>query len=251
MQRYFISNECIKNNMIYIKGDDFHHIRNVMRMRINQEALFCDQDGKVYLAELREYLSNEAIFKVKEIIYHYPELKYDVTIAQGLIRRDKQEEVIRRITELGAKMYIPVIMERSIIKVNNKEDNKRDRMLKIIKEASEQSHRTKMMELLNIVSFEELISLSKQYDLRLFAFEESGRSGNSLFKKYLREFSGQKILVLVGPEGGFSPGEVEVLTRNNFQAIGLGPRILRTETAPLYIMSAISYELELGGKNDS
>lgn len=251
MQRYFINNEWIKNNKIYITGDDYHHIRNVMRMRINQEALFCDEDEQVYLASLEEYLSHEAVFIIKEKVNHQPELIYEVTIAHGLVRRDKQEEVIRRITELGAKRYIPVIMERSIIKVRDKEDHKRERMLKIIKEASEQSHRTKMMELSNIVSFNELLNISTQYDLLMFAYEESGRNGNSTFKKALEEFVGQKILVLVGPEGGFNPQEVEVLLQHNFKSIGLGPRILRTETAPLYIMSAISYELELGEQNDS
>lgn len=250
MQRYFINNDCIRKNTIHIKGDDYHHIRNVMRMKVGQEALFCDEKEKVYLAFLQKYYSHEVVFCIIKKINHQPELKCHVTIAQGLIRRDKQEEVIRRITELGASRYIPVIMKRSIIKVRDKEDNKRERILRIIKEASEQSHRTKMMEFSNILSFDEFLLNAKEYDLLFYAYEESGRHGNNTFKKVLKEFVGKTILVLVGPEGGFSPEEVELLDKANFKSIGLGPRILRTETAPLYIMSAISYELELGEIND-
>ena len=104
------------------------------------------------------------------------------------------------------------------------------------------------MEITPSISFNDLLKLNKEYDLCLFAYEESGRNDDFHFKSFLKQIKGKensKILVVIGPEGGFSNDEAKKLLLNGFKAIGLGPRILRTETAPLYVMSAISYELEL------
>ena len=245
MQRYFLENVEINNNTIYIDGSDFHHIKNVMRMKIDDLVYVCF-DSLTYVAKISLFLNDKVAIELVEKLDKDVELKVDVTIAHGLVRREKMEEVIRRICELGAHEYIPVSMARSIVKVKEEKDSKLQRQKTIIKEACEQSHRNRLMEISGVVDFKKFLVLSKNYDLCLFAYEESGRSNNYNLKKYLKEFSGKKILVLVGPEGGFSENEVDVLEKNGFMSIGLGPRILRTETAPLYVMSAISYELEIG-----
>ena len=245
MQRYFLDNQEIINNHIEISGSDFHHIKNVMRMNVNDEVYIC-LSGVTYIARLERFETQKVVFEIINKIETTSEMPYDVALAQGLVRREKKEEVIRRITELGATLYIPVNMERSIVKANG--DEKLERQKTIIKEASEQSHRDKKMELSKTIDFKELLKLKDKYDLCLYAYEESGRANNYNLKKYLKDLKKENkksILILVGPEGGISPKEVEKLNENGFYPIGLGPRILRTETAPLYIMSAISYELEL------
>jgi len=245
MQRYFLENVEVVNNSISIGGTDFHHIKNVMRMKIDDLVYVCF-DSLTYIAKISQFLPDRVVLELLEKLDKDVELNVDITIAHGLVRREKMEEVIRRICELGAHEYIPVMMARSIVKIKDSKDSKIQRQKTIIKEACEQSHRNRLMEIVEAVEFKKFIEMSKNYDLCLFAYEESGRSNNYNLKKYLKEFKGKNILVLVGPEGGFSEYEVEVLEKNGFYAVGLGPRILRTETAPLYVMSAISYELEIG-----
>jgi len=249
MQRYFVLNNQIRGNHIYIFGDDYHHIKNVMRMSIHDKALFCNQEGIVYLGSLENITKNEVVFTILEQLDDNRELSIEVVIAHGLVKRPKQEEVIRRLVELGASKYIPVLMERSIVKIEKSSDPKKERLERIVKEASEQCHRNRLLEITDIYSFEQLLKLREQFDLALYAYEE--KRNLKSFKDILRSFTGKNILVLVGPEGGISDREVKLLEDHNFLPIGLGPRILRTETAPLYIMSAISYELELGENNES
>lgn len=255
MQRYFLNdNTIIIDNKFKISGNDFHHIKNVMRMKPN-DKVYCCIDSKTYLCKINSFFSDYVELSILEKIEKSAELKVDVTIAQGLVRREKMEEVIRRIVELGAHKYIPVIMERSIIKVKDSEksNSKLERQKTIIKEACEQSHRDKLMEINDIMSFKELLTEKSKYDLCLYAYEESGRENNYNLMKYLKTISGdgKSILVIVGPEGGFSEKEVSLLENSGFKAVGLGPRILRTETAPLYIMSVIAYQIEMGENNES
>ena len=102
----------------------------------------------------------------------------------------------------------------------------------------------------NLQEFKEFIKNFSDFDVKLFAYEEAGRNNIFNLKQKIKEGTGKRIVVLVGPEGGISENEVKLLESNGFISVGLGPRILRTETAPLYVMSAISYELEIGGSNE-
>jgi 16S rRNA (uracil1498-N3)-methyltransferase len=249
MQRYFIRNNQISNNTIIILDNDVHHIKNVMRMKEGSQVYVCDEDEHVYLCEIIKILEKEVILNIINKIEKKVEMDVLVTIAFGLTKREKQEEVLRRITELGASGFVNVEMERSVVKVKEVKNSKLERMNLIVKEASEQSHRSKLMKVFDVKSFKDFLEFSKEYDLKLYAYEEAGRSNNYSFKNILKDFKGKSLIVLVGPEGGISQKEVELLEKNNFQAIGLGPRILRCETAPLYVMSAISYELELGNES--
>lgn len=247
MQRYFLENKAIVNNQIIIDGNDYHHIKNVMRMVKGEKVYICLNE-ETYIASLNSFFDDYILFDILDKVGFNPEMFAEVTIAHGLVRREKKEEVLRRIVELGANKYIPVNMARSVVKPCS-DENKLERQKKIIKEASEQSHRNKLMEVCAPISMKELINLSKDYDLSLFAYEESGRSNDFSLKDKLREFrknNKKNILVLVGPEGGFTNEEVKLLCASGFFSVGLGPRILRTETAPLYVMAAISYELEMG-----
>lgn len=232
MQRYFINENQINNNVVRIVNEDVHHIKNVMRMKIN-DKIIAVSDHNVYLCEIISY-DGFVEARIIEEINENNELLIDVTIAQGLVRREKTEEVIRRITELGATKYIPVNMKRSIVKVK---EAKTDRWNKIVKEASEQSHRNRLMSINEVISINELIKDRVNYDLCLFAHVDNQKLS---LQDYLLDFKGKSILVLVGPEGGFDPSEVKLLINNGFKMVSLGNLVLRTETAPLYIMSILN-----------
>ncbi len=242
MQRYFVKSEQINPPFIFINNEDAFHIGTVMRMKLDDKVYVCDEVN-TYIAKIVEISKTQVKLEIIEIYFESKELPVEVTIAQGLVRREKMEEVIDYITELGASKYLPVNMERSIIKINAEQfSKKKERLNHIAKEASEQSHRSKKLIVEELISFNSLLELRNSYDLCLYAYEAS--SSDDSFKKILREQKAKKILVLVGPEGGISDKEVELLKNNNFLPISLGPRILRTQVAPLYVMAAISYELE-------
>ena len=242
MQRYFVNKENIQLPYIYITGDDCQHIGIVMRMKPEDKVYVSDQE-RSFVAKIISIAKEKVTLEAVEELNEQKELPFNVTIAHGLVRREKMEEVIDYITELGASKYIPVVMNRSIVKVNVDQMNKKNaRHSKIAKEAAEQSHRIKIMEVANLETWKSFIKLSKEYDLCLYAYEASPKDDS--FKRILKTKKFKNILILVGPEGGISDKEVEDLKANNFLPITLGPRILRTQVAPLYIMSALSYEWE-------
>ena len=238
MQRYFVNESQFNNNHIVITGGDVHHIKNVMRMQVGENVI-CAFAGKSFLCEI-ESIGNDVICKVIKEIDKTTELNGRVTIAHGLVRREKTEEVVRRLTELGCYKYIPLIMKRSIVKFKNNDDYKYDRYEKIIKEASEQSQRNVLMHLDEVISINELVKNINEYDLLLLADanEEDFRLKDLDFNNNYKN-----ILVVIGPEGGFDDSEKDLLVKNGFKVVSFGNRVLRTETAPLYAMSVIGYLL--------
>ena len=244
MQRYFVNNSQITDSIVSITGGDFHHIKNVMRMKYGEKVYVVNEDKEVYLCALDLLTQDTARFNILEKLDYNVELPINVTMCYGLVRREKTEEVVKHITELGCSGFIQVEMARSVVRLKENANNKTERLRLISKEASEQCHRNKLMKVYDPIKFKQIFDFSKDYDLCLYAYEESGRENNFTFKKYLKD-GYKNILILVGPEGGFDLNEVEKLNQAGFKAIGLGPRILRSETAPLYIMSAISYEMEI------
>lgn len=243
MQRYFVDKTSVVKPNIYITGDDLHHIKNVMRMNVGDKVYVSDQDNS-WIAIIKNIDFQQVTLEIEEELNENKELPLNITIAHGLVSREKKEETIQKITQLGAVAYIPVLMKKSVIKlVKEKEQKQTERLQKIAKEASEQSHRTKILKVELPITFNELLKLEKNYDICLYASTVLDPKDES-FKKIIRERKYKNILILVGPEAGIDESEIAKL--NSWTAITLGPRILRTEVAPLYIMSAVSYELELG-----
>ncbi|MCM1259706.1 MAG: 16S rRNA (uracil(1498)-N(3))-methyltransferase [Prevotella sp.] len=242
MQRYFVKFSAICGNQIQIDGSDYHHITKVMRMK-KGDQVYVASENKSWLCHIESIDENIVYLEIDQALDEKKELPLEVTIAQGIVRREKMEEVIEKITALGASSYIPIEMERCNVKLyDEKIEKKWERMNKIAKEAAEQSHRTKLLDINRPISFHTLLTTVSHYDLCLYAYEltEKGKS----LKEILQKGQYQRILVLIGPEGGISEKEAYQLDKNNFSPIHLGPRILRTELAPVYVLSAISYELE-------
>ncbi len=234
MQRYFVKKEQINNNIIDIDINDSHHITNVMRMELNDQVTVCDNEY-TYLCKV-VCLGKHVKLQIIEKLFDNPELMQKVTIAQGVVRREKMEEVIRRLVELGCYSYIPVQLKKSAFK--NKEINL-ERINKIIKEASEQSQRVRLMNISNVLTFKDLVNSFKGYDLVLLAHAQERENIN--FWSQIKNQKFNKVLVIVGPESGFDDSEVKEMIDKGAKMISLGKRVLRTETAPLYIMSILSF----------
>lgn len=243
MQKYFITPENLKNNII--TGDDCHHISVVMRFRIDDKVLVSD-GNKTYLVALKSISSDEVSFEIIEEKIGNVELPVFVSIFQGYPKGDKIEDIIKHGTELGASLFTPTIMKRSIFKLDpKKKENKLIRFNKIAKEAAEQSFRAFVPLVDDIIELKKIDFSS--YDYKILCYEEDAKN-NELknFKKIVSSLKeNDRVAVVVGPEGGIDDSEVEYLKNLGFVTCALGPRILRTETAAFYCLSAISYEMEL------
>ena len=246
MQRYFLQQPFNANGLVIISGDDEKHITRVMRMREGQE-ICCVSEGIGHIATIRQIDDEGVHVQDTGRTTTESELPVQVTIACGLPKGDKLELITQKGTELGMTGMIPFQAERSIVKWDEKKgDKKTMRLRKIAKEASEQSHRTVIPEIMEPISFAEIVNKADSFDICLFADEEEAKEGtsNKIAVRLKDVYHGQSVLVLFGPEGGLSRAEADLLKNSGFLPVSLGPRILRTETAPLYVLSAVSYEFE-------
>ncbi|GAA0341054.1 16S rRNA (uracil(1498)-N(3))-methyltransferase [Bacillus carboniphilus] len=248
MQRYFVDSEQMDHDQIFIKGEDAHHINRVMRMKSGDSFIVVLPDGRSSVCEITQIEENQVTAKSSGWTKEEKELPIRVAIGSGLPKGDKLEWIIQKGTELGAHEFIPFNAARSIVKWDQKKsDKKLQRWEKIAKEAAEQSHRTIVPKIYAPINLKEVITKSKDFSYKMIAYEEEAKKGQrSRFASILQSLNQEdSLLVLFGPEGGFSEQEVKELEENGFISVGLGPRILRTETAPLYVLSAVSYHFEL------
>lgn len=229
MQRYFIK-EKITSNIVRIT-DDFHHIKNVMRMKAGQSLIVSDQES-AHMGNIIGFVDNAVeVELVKQLESN--ELPINITIGIGMMNNKKIDLIVQKLTELGVSEIIPVNMTRSIVKPK---DNKLERWQKIAKEASEQSHRLKIPVIHAPMSLKEVGKL--KYKNKFLAYETSNE------KSLITNIS-DNALFIVGPEGGIDQKEREYLLKEGFIEVSLGKRILRAETAPLMIMSVVGYSVEM------
>ncbi len=242
MQRYFIDNNCIKDNLIYIDEFNHKHLQKVMRYRNGQQVICILPSSHSFIYEIIDI--DKGVLKQQEELHENHELDVDVTLIYGLPKSDKFEFVLQKATELGVKRIVPFLSKRSIIKTDKVAfEKKKDRYLRILKEASEQSYRQTIPELTPLIVLKDL----EQYlsDQNLVAYEEVSKQGeHSQFYESLHQ-DYQSITIIVGPEGGFEQSEIDQMKSLGIKECSLGKRILRSETAPLYMLSVIGYSREL------
>jgi len=247
MQRYFINEEDFFETYAYINGQDFHHIKNVMRMKENDNVSIIVNSNE-YFCKIEKIEKNTVKVSIIKNIINNNELQVKITIAHGLVRREKMESVVKTISEIGAYAYYPVIMQRSNIKLDKDKDFKMDRCKIIAKEASELANRVEITKVFQPISFTQLLAKSVFFDLCLVAYENENKYDS--FKKSLDEFSGKNILMVIGPEGGIDEKEIIAFKNSNFKFVSLGKRILSTITAPVVATSILSFYFENGEKNE-
>ncbi|SMO50488.1 16S rRNA (uracil(1498)-N(3))-methyltransferase [Melghirimyces algeriensis] len=246
MQRYFIDPNAIEPGRITVRGDDVHHIKNVLRMTVGDHILCCDGQGKDYYTELVSITDKEILCRILSTFPSKGEPRVRVTVASSLPKGDKLEWVLQKATELGADSFLPFMSSRSVVRLDGKKSaKKRVRWQRIVKEAAEQSHRGYVPQVGNVLTWKGLLEKFPSYDQVLFAYE---REGSSLVE-VLQKTRSQRLLVVVGPEGGFTESEVEEAVAQGAVPVQLGPRILRAETAPLALLSCILFSFgEMGGE---
>ncbi|SDM82922.1 16S rRNA (uracil1498-N3)-methyltransferase [Fictibacillus solisalsi] len=248
MQRYFVSGNDMSKTTVTITGDDANHIAKVMRMENGDHIICSDSQGRTVLCEITAVDRDSVQASVIEEIQEQKESPIQVIIAQGIPKGDKLETIVQKGTELGAKGFLPFSSSRCIVKWDEKKGQKKIlRLAKIAKEAAEQSHRSVIPDVFTPVSFTTLLKQAAGFDYKIVAYEEEAKEGETKrLAEVLNSMSpGSTLLCAIGPEGGFSRHEVSELKEAGFVSCGFGPRILRTETASSYLLSAVSYHFEL------
>ena len=235
MQRYF--KDKIDSEIITLSKDDSYHIKKVMRMRLNDKIELVS--NKVcYIAEIVDINSELVAVKIIEEKEENPELGIKVTLVQSLVKEQKMDFIIQKATELGVSEIIPYEATRSVVKRNDKIDKKIVRWQSIAKEASEQSKRVIIPKINEVLSLDELIKLDS-YDVKILC---TVRENSKNIKNVLSNVkTNDTMLFVVGPEGGFTEKEEEIMINNGFITISLGSSVLRSETVALFLMSVIRY----------
>ena len=218
-------------NFEFIEGEEFHHLYNVLRHNVGDKILAFDGKLNEYLCEIVEIQKNRARIKKIEKIENI-EYDFNIAIAPALIKKENFELMLEKVVEIGVKEIYPIITKHSVVKIKEK----KERWEKIILNACKQSHRQIIPKLHNILTLNEIAQISRNYSLKLFASPKSSRNLFSFEKA-------DSVIILIGPEGGFSNEEENYLKSNGFFDFSLGNFILRSETAAIVSVGLIAHFL--------
>jgi len=246
MQRYFVDPDQIGSRTVTIVGDDVHHIKKVMRFRPGDPIICCDGRGTDYITAIDTLGTDEVVCRVVERRPSAGEPRISVTVAQSLPKGDKWEWVLQKGTELGATAFLPFVSARTIVKWDAKKaEKRRERWMRIVKEAAEQAHRGTIPEVMPVVDWQKLLSRAASAGCAMIAYEGGGLP----IRQVLAEGIHSSFLLIVGPEGGFEEREVKEAEAAGAVPVSLGSRILRTETAAVAMLTAVMYASgEMGGE---
>ncbi|MQS76082.1 RsmE family RNA methyltransferase [Companilactobacillus halodurans] len=246
MEQYFVNNEIIDSNFKINDSETFKHIVKVLRHQIGDVIYLVDPTKNLFTAKIAQIdLDNKELsVEVDKLDIPSTEMPVSAIVACSLSKKDKVEWITQKSTELGASKIIFFASKYSIMHwKNNVVEKKLARLQEIAKNAAQQSKRRIIPEVIYLNKLSDL--LKYQVSANLVAYEESAKVGEiSLLAQTLQK-KPESVLCAFGPEGGFAPDEIEMLNQNGFLSVGLGPRIMRAETAPTYFLSVLSYKYEL------
>lgn len=241
MQQIFIEQEPSKNQFI-ISGDDAHHLIKVVRLKVGEKIRVSTLTNKNYICLVKEVKEKELVAEIEEAV-DSTELSNKIYLFQALPKGDRMETIIEKCVELGVYEIIPVEMKNCIVKLDEKKKkSKVQRYQAIAKSAAEQSKRSIIPNVTEIMTFNEAVDYAKACDIKLFPYES--KNGMQDTFDALKEINkGDSIAVFIGPEGGFHPSEIEAIA-DDYKIISLGRRILRTDTAAICSLSMLMLKSE-------
>lgn len=244
MTRLFVEYSLNGKTELVLDEENSRYLSQVLRMKIDDEVVVVDSESMEYICSLSLINKKEVTLSINYSSENKTESPYEIALFQSVSKGERMDYTIQKTTELGVKEIYPVLSERVIVKISGKDvSGKIDRWQKISLEAARQSHRGLVPKVKMPVDFDDaLIYAKNNFDLVLFPWEEESENG---LKTALKEFTGKKIAIFVGPEGGYSSEEAEKAVDSGAKSVTLGPRILRTETAGAAVLSMLIYELEL------
>lgn len=249
MFQFFIESYQLNNGKAYIEGSDVNHIKNVLRMKEGDELnVVIDGDSNEYRCGIDSFEDERVNLTVRFVKESDVELPSKIYLLQGLPKSDKLELIIQKAVELGVYEIVPVSLKRSVVKFDAKKaKSKTERFNGISEAAAKQSKRRVIPKVLEPMSLKEAIAHidSENVSKRLVPYELANMDTMDETRQLISSINREEsVAVLIGPEGGFEESEIEAAKEAGFSVITLGHRILRTETAPLMVLSWLVYELE-------
>jgi len=248
MRRFFIHPKEILNPTPALADDEARHIKNVLRLKPGDNIRLFDGSGCEYNAEIMTLSDNSAEVSILHRIDSIDDPPVEITFAQAFLKARKMDLLVRQLTELGISKWIPFIAKRSVPKPDTKHlFTRAERWGKIVLEALKQSNRGRFTEIGETVSFEDILGLAPDHDLKIVFWENESKPLHRALSSNTDSY--RKILAMMGPEGGFTPEEIEDARAAGFVTATLGPRTLRAETASIVACALLQYLFGDMGKN--
>lgn len=250
MPRFFVNKDRICDGYVTLEGTDAHHVARSLRMAAGEHITVCDPDGVEYDCELTDFEGDSAVrAKILSFERSLAEPPFRVTLYQALPKGDKLDSIIQKAVECGACRVVPFESAHCVVRVKAEaEEKKTERRARIALEAAKQCGRGMIPSVGRTVSFEEMLREAADADLALFCYEdERGQTLRDVLDRFAdtRATGMPSVSVVVGSEGGFSHEEALAARAAGLLLVGLGKRILRTETAGAFVLSALVFRLEL------
>lgn len=238
MRRLFYKGKLA--DTIAITGSDAHHLMHVMRAKAGQEVIVVDDNGKVARMEMTDFCESSVTLRLIEMLAADTESPIEIVLVQALLKADKMDLVVQKAVELGATKVVPLVTANCVVRYDNKKAAaKCVRWQKIADEAAKQCGRTALLKIAEVATLKELLTGLAQEQTIIFCYENESTQS---IKTVLKENTANKILLVVGPEGGFSLDEAESLINAGAKSVTLGKRILRAETAAVAAITIAQYE---------
>lgn len=236
MHRFYADARGIEGDSAYLCEEDARHAIRVLRMKVGEGCeLFAD--GKRYACEIAGITDTKVQLSITGELPS-TEAKLRITLYQGLPKADKMELIVQKAVELGASAVVPVAMSRCVVQLSDKDGRKKqERWQKIAREACKQSGRCELMPVEAPISFKQMLTRLTEHAAAIVPWEDA--RGYSLSRFHQEHPDVTDLAIVIGPEGGMSPDEIEQMKAADCLSVTLGPRILRTETAGLCAMSAL------------
>ena len=251
MRRFFLDREMILSEKPTLTGPDVKHIRTVLRLKPGEEIFLFDGKGSEYRARITASTPKTIILSVLERFPSISESPVEITIGQGLLKAKKMDRIVRQVTELGIYALIPLLAKRSVPRPRPERwAEKEQRWETIAQESLKQCGRSQMPCLEPPTSFKELVAMSEAHDLKIIFHEGDSGLKSTPYLGDARDV--RKVLELIGPEGGFTPDEVQMALEGGFVCVSLGPRILKADTAVVAVCAVLQYAFgDAGGRQET
>lgn len=235
MRRFYTPD--IQKPTVCIRGEEARHMMKVLRMAAGDHFILFDGSGMDYPCEIESTGPDQLVARVGDGILSEKCPDVRITLYQAMLKRDNMDFVLQKATELGISGFVPVIAARCV----KRPDDPHKVLLKFEKtatEAAKQCGRSKIPQISEMIDLKNLPDCIQKHSIVLLAYE----NGDITIKKRLQNDTSTDISVIIGPEGGFEPGEVQFLTEAGAISCSLGKLILRAETAAIAAVSMILYE---------
>jgi 16S rRNA (uracil1498-N3)-methyltransferase len=240
MSRFYVKPEYVKGGRIIVPRGEAHHVIDVMRLGKGDAIVAFDGTGREYSGIIEDVDKERMVVAVKDAKKIKGGKKIYIALGQALPKRAQMDFIVEKATELGVDEIMPVISQRTIVRLDEvRQKKKTGHWQNIAISAAQQCDRSDVPEVRAPARFKDILKEAGDYDLALLA---SLHPDAVHLRRHIPDFKGKRVLVLIGPEGDFTPQEIDAAKAAGFKLVSFGPRVLRVDTAAIFILSILDYE---------